>query len=207
MSHPSTGTWFADPAHFRKPTRRAFVHVGLVGALGLTLDDFFRLQAAQPGAKEPKAKSAIHIFLPGGIAHQETFDPKPYAPIEYRGEMGAIPTKIEGVFFNELLKQTAQTADKIYVCRSMTHGEAAHERGTHNMFTGYRPSPALQFPSLGSVVSHEYGPRNLPPYVCIPSSRQPTRYRLPQLVAPVQPWQRPRQRHQRARPDFTRRCR
>ncbi len=52
----------------------------------------------------------------------------------------------------------------------MTHGEAAHERGTHNMFTGYRPSPALMFPSMGSVVSHEYGPRNnLPPYVCIPN--------------------------------------
>ena len=52
----------------------------------------------------------------------------------------------------------------------MTHGEAAHERGTHNMFTGYRPSPALIFPSMGSVVSHEYGPRNnLPPYVCIPN--------------------------------------
>jgi hypothetical protein len=52
----------------------------------------------------------------------------------------------------------------------MTHGEAAHERGTHNMFTGYRPSPALTFPSMGSVVSHEFGPRNnLPPYVCIPS--------------------------------------
>jgi hypothetical protein len=57
----------------------------------------------------------------------------------------------------------------------MTHGEAAHERGTHNMFTGYRPSPALQYPSIGSVVSHEYGPRNnLPPYVCIPN--QPTEY-------------------------------
>jgi hypothetical protein len=52
----------------------------------------------------------------------------------------------------------------------MTHGEAAHERGTHNMFTGYRPSPALTFPSFGSVVSHEYGPRaNLPPYVSIPN--------------------------------------
>jgi hypothetical protein len=60
--------------------------------------------------------------------------------------------------------------DKIAICRSMTHGEAAHERGTHNMFTGYRPSPALAFPSMGSVVSHEFGPRNnLPPYVCIPN--------------------------------------
>ena len=52
----------------------------------------------------------------------------------------------------------------------MTHGEAAHERGTHNMFTGYRPSPPLQYPSMGSVVAHEVGPRkNLPPYVCIPN--------------------------------------
>jgi len=70
----------------------------------------------------------------------------------------------------ELLPHTAKVADKLAICRSMTHGEAAHERGTHNMFTGYRPSPALQYPSMGSVVSHEYGPRNnLPPYVCIPN--------------------------------------
>jgi hypothetical protein len=121
-------------------------------------------------SKEGAAKSLIHIFLPGGMAHQESFDPKPNAPIEYRGEMGSIPTKLPGVFFNELLKNTAQMADKITVCRGMTHGEAAHERGTHNMFTGYRPSPALKYPSIGSVVSHEFGPRNnLPPYVCIPS--------------------------------------
>ena len=112
------------------------------------------------------------------MAHQESCDPKPLAPIEYRGELGTIKTKLEGVVFNELLKNTAQIADKITVCRSMTHGEAAHERGTHNMFTGYRPSPALQFPSLGSVVSHEFGPRNnLPPYVCVPS--QPTTYAGP----------------------------
>ena len=56
----------------------------------------------------------------------------------------------------------------------MTHGEAAHERGTHNMFTGYRPSPALQFPSFGSVVCEEFGPRqNMPPYVCIPRMPNP----------------------------------
>ena len=122
-----------------------------------------------------KADSVIHIFLPGGIAHQETFDPKPFAPIEYRGDMGSIPTKIEGERFSQTLPQTAQIADKLTVIRSMTHGEAAHERGTHNMFTGYRPSPALQYPSMGSVVSHEFGPKNnLPPYVCIPN--QPNTY-------------------------------
>jgi hypothetical protein len=84
--------------------------------------------------------------------------------------MGLINTKLDGVQFNECLKNTAQIADKICVVRSMTHGEAAHERGTHNMFTGYRPSPAIKFPSFGSVVSHELGVRkDLPPYVVIPN--------------------------------------
>ncbi len=179
MTKPITGTWHDDPSHFRRPSRRGFLQVGVVGGLGLSLDQFFRLQAAA-GEAGPKAKaqSVIHIFLPGGMAHQESFDPKPLAPIEYRGEMASIKTKIEGVWFNECLKQTAQVADKLTVCRSMTHGEAAHERGTHNMFTGYRPSPAIQFPSFGSVVSHEFGPRNnLPPYVCVPS--QPSTYAGP----------------------------
>ena len=156
--------------------RRGFLHVGLVGGLGLTLTDFFRLQSAQADiktyeSKEGTAKSVIFIFLPGGAAHQETFDPKPYAPVEYRGPLGSIETNLTGVRFSEKLAQTAQIADRITVCRSMTHGEAAHERGTHNMFTGYRPSPAIQFPSMGSVVSHEFGPReNLPPYVMIPGA-------------------------------------
>lgn len=153
-------------------SRRNFMHVGFLGGLGLTLDSYFRLQAADtnPVAKGPKAQAVIHIFLPGGMAHQESFDPKPYAPVEYRGDMQFIPTKIDGAHFNECLKQTAQIADKLCVVRSMTHGEAAHERGTHNMFTGYRPSPAIVFPSMGSVVSHELGVRNnLPPYVAVPN--------------------------------------
>jgi len=153
--------------------RRSFLQVGALGTLGLTLDQFFRLRSAkgaEPGKKGPRAESCIHIFLPGGMAQQESFDPKPFSPVEYRGDMGSIPTKIEGVHFNECLKNTAAIADKIAVVRSMTHGEAAHERGTHNMFTGYRPSPAIVFPSMGSVVSHELGVRNnLPPYVAVPS--------------------------------------
>ena len=154
-------------------TRRNVLQVGALGGLGLTLDGFLRARAARandPAAKKPKAEACIHIFMPGGMAHQESFDPKPFAPVEYRGEMASIPTKLDGVQFNECLKQTAQVADKITVCRAMTHGEAAHERGTHNMFTGYRPSPAITFPSMGSVISHELGVRNnLPPYVAIPN--------------------------------------
>jgi hypothetical protein len=179
MTDRIEGTWKDDPAHFRGRTRREFLYVGLVGGLGLTLPHLLRREASaaikQYESKEGKAKSVIHIFLPGGMAHQESFDPKPYAPVEYRGPYGSIETKISGVRFSEHFKQTAQIADKITVCRSMSHGEAAHERGTHNMFTGYRPSPAVQYPSMGSVVSHELGPRaSLPPYVCVPS--QPSSY-------------------------------
>ncbi len=155
-------------------SRREFLYVGLIGGLGLTLPGYFLRRALadqkQYPAKVPVADSIIHIFLPGGLAAQESFDPKPLAPIEYRGALGVIPTSIPGVAFSESLVETAQIADRLTICRAMTHGEAAHERGTHNMFTGYRPSPALQFPSLGSVVSHELGPRgDLPPYVCVPS--------------------------------------
>jgi hypothetical protein len=168
----------ADRELGRLFSRRGFLTVGSIG-FGLTLGDFFRLKArAELKNYAPiaaKADSVIHIFLPGGIAHQETFDPKPYAPIEYRGDLGSIATKIEGEPFSETLPKTAQVANKICVIRSMTHGEAAHERGTHNMFTGYRPSPALVYPSMGTVVSHEFGPKNnLPPYVCVPT--QPNVY-------------------------------
>src|SRR5206468_10622412 len=147
MKSTSIGTWHDDPAHFRRPTRRTFLHVGLVGGLGLTLADFFRLEAQAdmklPDGKEGSAKSIIHIFLPGGMAHQESFDPKPYAPIEYRGPLRIVKTRIPGEIFSEHFKQLADVADKITIIRSLPHGEAAHVRGTHNMFTGYRPSPAI----------------------------------------------------------------
>lgn len=155
-------------------SRRGLLGVGTLGTLGLTLGDWFRIRSAMAEQKhyefiEPKAQSVIHVFLPGGMAQQESFDPKPYSPLEYRGEMGTIRTKT-GDIFSETMPRLASISDKFTVIRSMTHGEAAHERGTHNMFTGYKPSPALVFPSFGSVVSHEYGPRNnLPPYVVIPN--------------------------------------
>jgi hypothetical protein len=160
--------------HVWRPSRREFLFVGLIGSLGLTMGDVFRLQAATP-SPGARAKAVINIFLPGGIAAQESFDPKLLVPIEYRGPLGAIKTKLDGIYFSEQLKHTAEIADKICVVRSMTHGEADHGRGTHNMFTGWRPSPAVQYPSLGSIVSHELGPRNnLPPYICIPT--QPNEY-------------------------------
>jgi hypothetical protein len=164
-----------NPGHFERLNRRGFLSVGVLAGAGLTLPQLLRTESAYGDLKDYKnfegtAKSIIHIYLPGGMAHQESFDPKPNAPIEYRGEMRQVGTKISGEQFGETLVKTADIADKLTIIRSMTHGEAAHERGTHNMFTGYRPSPALQYPCIGSVISHEYGPRNnLPPYVCIPN--------------------------------------
>jgi hypothetical protein len=155
-------------------SRRSFLTVGAVGGLGLTLTDLLSVQQARAEKKhydfiEAKADSVIHVFLPGGMAQQESFDPKPFSPIEYRGEMKSIKTNT-GEVISETLPRLAKLADKYAIIRSLTHGEAAHERGTHNMFTGYKPSPALLYPCMGSVISHEYGPRhNLPPYVCIPN--------------------------------------
>ena len=158
---------------FAKPSRRDFLYAGLAGGLGLTMGDLLKLRAAEAKSESPlvaKADSLIHIFLPGGAAAQELWDPKPLAPSEYRGPLGTVDTVITGEKFSQYLKNTAKIADRLTVVRSMTHGEAAHERGTHNMFTGYRPSPALAYPSIGSVVSHELGSRkNLPPYVCVPN--------------------------------------
>src|SRR4029079_5650340 len=173
MSVPHDADSCCSPQHFRRMTRRGFLSVGVLAGCGLTLPQLLARRALADQKHyenfKGRAKSIIHIFLPGGLAQQESFDPKPFAPIEYRGELGRVKTNITGIEFGEMLPKTAQIADKLTVIRSMSHGEAAHERGTHNMFTGYKPSPALIFPRLDRLVSHEYGPRNnLPPYVCIP---------------------------------------
>ncbi|RMF84686.1 MAG: DUF1501 domain-containing protein [Planctomycetota bacterium] len=148
--------------------------VGLLGGLGLTLGDYLMLRAARGDeAPSPAADVVIQIFLEGGMSHIDTFDPKPDAPVEIRGELGAIKTNT-GEFLGGLLRHTAGVADKIAIVRSFTHTEAAHERGQHNMLTGYKPSPAVVYPSMGSVVAHEQGSRTkVPPYICVPSANNP----------------------------------
>jgi hypothetical protein len=144
-------------------------------ALATGLSPFLSFADQSINSSNPKAQRVIQIFLPGGMAAQESFDPKPYNPYEYRGPYKSIKTKIPGIHYSENMKHTAKIANKITVIRSMTHGEAAHERGTHNMFTGYRPSPAIQFPSIGSIVANQLGSReNMPPYICIP--KQPNEF-------------------------------
>lgn len=162
-----------SPRRCSGPSRRDFLRVGVLAGLGA--GEWNLLQAVAGATTptraliEPRAKSVINIFLPGGMAHQDTWDPKPYSPLEYRGQVGTVDTAIPGVRFGSHLGRTARIADRLTIIRSFTHGEAAHERGVHNMLTGYRPSAALVYPSMGSVVAHEQGPRaDLPPYVCVP---------------------------------------
>ena len=166
------GTWQDDPESLSPP--RAASQVGVIGDLGLSLAEYLRRLAGprrhQNTREEGVAKSVIHIFLPGGMAHQESWDPTPRSNI---GEMASIKTNVDGIVINETLQHTAKITDKIAICRSMTHGEAARRHAQH--IAGYRPSPAHGLPSMGSIVSHEFGVRNnLPPYVCVPS--QPTTY-------------------------------
>ena len=93
--------------------RRSFIQVGVLGGIGLSLADFFRAtastvrSASDTGPRsEGRAKSAIQIILPGGLAHQESWDPKPEAPIEYRGPLGVAKTKLPGIVFSENLSRT-----------------------------------------------------------------------------------------------------
>jgi hypothetical protein len=175
MSIRTPGTWAMDPSHFRQPSRREVIAAGWLGGLGLSLGQMLSLEALQadePATKKlaAKAKSVIHIYLQGGFAHMDSFDPKPDAPAEYRGILDTVQTKLTGVRFSEYMAKSAQIADKLTIVRSMTHTEVDHSRGEHSMFTGYRPSPALTYPSVGSVVSHELGSRrDMPPYICVPT--------------------------------------
>src|SRR5258708_3714562 len=117
--------------------RRSFIQVGVLGGLGFSLADLLQASAKASVVRPPNApfsqnegpaKSVIQIILPGGLAHQESWDPKPEAPIEYRGPFGVTKTKIPGVVFSENLSRTAQIADKITVVRSITGRIPDHER-------------------------------------------------------------------------------
>ena len=103
----------------------------------------------------------------------DTFDLKPDAPAEYRGEFNPIKTNVPGIEICEHLPKLAQCADKFAILRGVSHTLAAHELGTKYLNTGNRPLPSLEFPGYGAVVSKELaGPRDLPPFVAIPNTPQ-----------------------------------
>ena len=164
-------------SRFVNPGRRDVLRVGVVASLGLTLGDYFSRQARADQknyvSKEGVAKSVIQIVLPGGMAHQESWDPKPEAPLEYRGPFGVAKTKLPGIVLSENFRSVAGVADRMTIVRSIAGKEADHGRASYTMYTGYRKSPAIEHPSLGAVVSHEFGPRkDLPPYVAVPTATE-----------------------------------
>lgn len=148
-------------------TRRDFLKVGGLSFFGLSLPQVLALQAAS--AASQKAEAIILLWCSGGPSHLDSFDPKPDAPAEYRGEFKAIPTRVDGIQLCEKLPETAKITDKIAIVRSLTSNIAAHEQASQYLLTGYRPLPTLEYPSYGAVVAKELGVRNsIPPYVAIP---------------------------------------
>ena len=125
--------------------RRDFLHVGCVGGIGLAITDCLHMSHGVANGDrqrawgvEASAAAAICIVLPGGLAAQESFDPKPQAPAEFRGPFGTVATRVPGVRLGELWRHTARVADKIAICRSVSHGEASHEGARLRVFSGLR---------------------------------------------------------------------
>lgn len=147
--------------------RREFLQIGALGLGGLSLADVLRLEAH--GAAST-AKSVIMVYLPGGPSHIDMYDPKPDAPVEFRGEFGTIRTKVPGLDFCELLPLQAQVADKLSVIRGIKF-KGRHD--PYELLSGY-PSASSgairageKWPVFGSVVSRIRGDEatDMPPYV------------------------------------------
>lgn len=163
-------------------TRRECLQVGALGGLGLTLPRLLRHEATAGGHPSPAAKSVILLWLQGGVSHHETFDPKPDAPEDVRGEFKTIPTKLPGYRVGEYLPKTAAIMDRLAVIRSVTHPEAAHERGSMYMVEGRRPQPATGTgasgnPEVACLAAHQLGMRGgVPAYVSIPGNDFTSRF-------------------------------
>jgi hypothetical protein len=158
-------------------SRRDCLQIGLGTLLGGGLATALRAQASEGSKPSAVAKSCILIWMDGGPTHYETFDPKPGAPSEIRGEFKPLSTKVPGIIVSEHMKKLAGLMDKIALVRSIRHDQGNHGAGNHYMMTGAPPripvgcGAFVSFhPSLGSVVAQEIGaPAGLPAYFSMPS--------------------------------------
>ncbi|MGI9445909.1 MAG: DUF1501 domain-containing protein [Rubripirellula sp.] len=156
-------------------TRRNFIRVGGLTALGLGMTQLSHLQrvtAANPVSKhkvQTKAKSCILIWLDGGASHLDTFDPKPTSPVEVRGPFASINSSIPGVRVSEHLPQTAKLLDQFALIRSVTSPFGVHNFAVQYLMTGNKPTPAIEYPAMASVVSQlRKGGGILPSNIAIP---------------------------------------
>src|SRR5262249_21593906 len=155
---------------------------GLLG-MGLDLPRLLQRQAraAEGGAR--RDVSLIFVFLHGGLSTIDTFDLKPDAPAEFRGEVRPIATNVPGLQVCEHLPKLAGEMDKLSLIRSFRHVDSNHGSADHYMLTGYATAagfnpgvrPNNQRPSHGSIIARTLGPRgSVPPYVCLPKMHPST---------------------------------
>ena len=158
-------------------SRRSFLQAGAVGLSGLGLADLLRLQAlgqesSASGSSKDNDRSVIFVWLPGGPPHMETYDMKPDAPEDYRGEFRPIHSNVAGIDVCEHLPLHAKCADKYSLIRSISHGFADHGGGHKKFLTGRDPKEPTGFvndyPMVGSMAAKVLEKRNvgIPNYVC-----------------------------------------
>jgi uncharacterized protein (DUF1501 family) len=142
-------------------SRREFLRIGGLSALGLSLPGFLRLQhlAAAAGATK-KTTRCILMWMQGGPSHHDTFDPKPEAPVEIRGEFNTIPTTLPGIRLVEHLPLLAKQTDKYSIIRGHDPKNGSHGTADHLMMSGHKFNPSMAFPCYGSVVAKERGYQN-----------------------------------------------
>jgi uncharacterized protein (DUF1501 family) len=159
-------TRFTDCEGFH---RRDFLKIGAgAGLLGLSLPQLLRLEAlaAKSDGAKRKANAVIMLWLAGGPATIDMWDLKPEAPEGIRGTFKPIQTSVEGVLISEHLPKTSQVMDKATIVRSLAHTIPSHGPATIFMTTGNKPTPALQYPALGSLVQRLMPiDKGVPPYV------------------------------------------
>jgi uncharacterized protein (DUF1501 family) len=144
-------------------TRRSFVSAGSLGFLGISLRDVLAATVESKSPVEGKAKAVILFWLEGGPSHVDTWDPKPNSNFK------PISTNVAGIQISELLPSVAKRMDKFALVRSMHTRGTDHPQATHYAITGHEINPAMQFPSLGSIITKELGPRNaVPAHVLVP---------------------------------------
>jgi len=162
-------------------TRRRALRIGSTGLIGgLSLPRLLQLQAEAATGKPAQAKSCIMLFLEGGPSTIDMWDLKPEAPAEIRGPYRQIASSVPGTFVGEHQPLCAKIAHKYTILRSHSHDDNGHSTGYHYVMTGHKagfpdgnlrvPNNVL-FPSIGSIVSRELGPRgSVPPYVNMPNA-------------------------------------
>jgi hypothetical protein len=153
-------------------SRRSFVKAGVLGTAGLSLGELLR-HVARADAPATRRPSAIILWMRGGPSHIDMWDPKPEAPLEYRGEFGVIRSRVPGILLSDMLPRCARVMDKWSIIRSLHHHDAGHSTGDQICFTGYNAGPNPDeniHPSCGSIVSRQLGhlTPELPAYVMIP---------------------------------------